>query len=164
MSVQAKFTLGLRAAGRLGADVLELESRAAVSIAGTHKRLRAIAACGVTAHDHDLFELERAEVERRAAVNALKAGLGNHGLKIPVITTNLFSHPISKHGVFTNNVGEDCRFDSIYERHFVCTRCQTYQRSRLSNHVNLTRNLKIHKSLKVLTQRDTLTARLPDCW
>lgn len=91
--------------------MLELESRAAVSVAGTHKRLRATAACSVTAHDHDLFALESAEVERRAAVNQLKAGLGNHCLKISVITTNLFSHPISKHGVFTNNVGEDCRFD-----------------------------------------------------
>lgn len=162
MSVQAKFTFGLRARGRLGADVLELESRAAVSVAGTHKRLRATAACSVTAHNHDLFALESAEVERRAAVNQLKAGLGNHGLKIPVITTNLFSHPISKHGVFTKTSARTA--DSIYERHFVSTRCQIYQRSRLSNHVNLTRNLKIHKSLKVLTQSDTLTARLTDCW
>lgn len=110
MAEQTKFTFGLWTVGWLGADPFGSATRAAISIEETLENLKASGAYGITAHDDDLFPFESTDSERRAAIDRLKAGLSATGLKMPMLTTNLFSHPIFKDGAFTNNDREVRRF------------------------------------------------------
>ncbi len=105
-----KFTFGLWTVGWLGADPFGSATRAAISVEETLENLAAAGAYGVTAHDDDLFPFESTDAQRRQAIDRLKKGLAATGLKMPMLTTNLFSHPIFKDGAFTNNDREVRRF------------------------------------------------------
>lgn len=105
-----KFTFGLWTVGWLGADPFGSATRAAISVEETLENLAAAGAYGVTAHDDDLFPFESTDAQRREAIDRLKKGLAATGLKMPMLTTNLFSHPIFKDGAFTNNDREVRRF------------------------------------------------------
>lgn len=110
MANQTKFTFGLWTVGWLGADPFGSATRAAISIEETLENLKAVGAYGITAHDDDLFPFDSTEQQRRAAIERLKKGLEATGLKMPMLTTNLFSHPIFKDGAFTSNDREVRRF------------------------------------------------------
>lgn len=105
-----KFTFGLWTVGWLGADPFGSATRAPISIEETLESLKAAGAYGITAHDDDIFPFESTEAQRRQAIDRLKKGLEATGLKMPMLTTNLFSHPIFKDGGFTNNDREVRRF------------------------------------------------------
>lgn len=110
MSAKTKFTFGLWTVGWLGADPFGSATRAPIEIEETLENLKAVGAYGITAHDDDIFSFESTEAQRRTAIDQLKAGLSNTGLKMPMLTTNLFSHPVFKDGAFTNNDREVRRF------------------------------------------------------
>jgi xylose isomerase len=110
MSIATKFTFGLWTVGWLGADPFGSATRAAISVEETLENLAAAGAYGITAHDDDLFPFDSTDAQRREAIDRLKAGLKATGLKMPMLTTNLFSHPIFKDGAFTNNDREVRRF------------------------------------------------------
>jgi xylose isomerase len=98
-----KFTFGLWTVGWLGADPFGSATREAVTIEETTERLAAMGAFGITAHDDDLFPFESTPEERERAIARLKQALSSSGLAMPMLTTNLFSHPVFKDGGFTSN-------------------------------------------------------------
>lgn len=110
MSTDTKFTFGLWTVGWLGGDPFGSPTRAAISLEKTLEQLRDAGAYGITAHDDDLFAFESTDAQRREVIDRLKVGLANTGLKIPMLTTNLFSHPVFKDGAFTANDREVRRF------------------------------------------------------
>lgn len=110
MPHNTKFTFGLWTVGWLGADPFGAATRAPISLEETLSELKAAGAYGITAHDDDLFPFESTDAQRRAVIDQLKAGLVNTGLKMPMVTTNLFSHPVFKEGALTANDREVRRF------------------------------------------------------
>lgn len=110
MSHNTKFTFGLWTVGWLGADPFGAATRAPISLEQTLEHLKAAGAYGITAHDDDLFPFESSDAQRRSVIDQLKAGLANTGLKMPMVTTNLFSHPVFKEGALTANDREVRRF------------------------------------------------------
>jgi xylose isomerase len=64
----------------------------------------------MTFHDDDLFAFESTDAQRQHEIDRTKQALADTGLKIPMITTNLFSHPVFKDGAFTSNDREVRRF------------------------------------------------------
>ena len=110
MSAKTKFTFGLWTVGWLGADPFGAATRAPIPLEETLTHLKAAGAYGITAHDDDLFPFESTDAQRRAVIDQLKAGLANTGLKMPMLTTNLLSHPVFKEGAFTANDREVRRF------------------------------------------------------
>jgi xylose isomerase len=57
----------------------------------------------VTFHDDDLIPFGSAEAERAERVGRFRAALAETGLRVPMATTNLFTHPVFKDGAFTAN-------------------------------------------------------------
>ena len=54
-------------------------------------------------HDDDLFAFGSADAERQAQIDRLKKATAHTGLKVPMVTTNLFTQPVFKDGGFTSN-------------------------------------------------------------
>ena len=63
-------------------------------------RLAELGAYGMTFHDDDLIPFGSDETERERRVKRLRDALEATGLVVPMITTNLFSHPVFKDGGF----------------------------------------------------------------
>lgn len=103
MTTKTPFTFGLWTVGWLGADPFGSATRAERSIEEITGKLAELGAYGLTAHDDDLFPFNSTEADRRKAIERLKNALSASGLKMPMLTTNLFSNPIFKDGAFTSN-------------------------------------------------------------
>ena len=67
------------------------------------KMLSQLGAYGVNLHDNDLVPFGASAAERDRIVREFKAALSDHGMKVPMATTNLFGHPVFKDGAFTAN-------------------------------------------------------------
>lgn len=102
-SREDKFSFGLWTFGWRGADPFGDATRAPVELDVSIEKLAELGAWGVTFHDDDLFGFEPKESVRQARVTQLTQLIEDHGLAIPMITTNLFSPPVFKDGAFTNN-------------------------------------------------------------
>ncbi|WP_457030320.1 xylose isomerase [Kitasatospora sp. P5_F3] len=98
-----KFTFGLWTVGWQGRDPFGDATRPALDPVETVHRLAELGAYGVTFHDDDLIPFGAAEGERDTAVKRFRQALDATGLKVPMATTNLFSHPVFKDGAFTAN-------------------------------------------------------------
>ena len=57
-----------------------------------------------------MFPFESSAAERDAALKPFRAALEATGLAVPMVTTNLFSHPVFRDGGFTNNDRDVRRF------------------------------------------------------
>lgn len=66
-------------------------------------RLAELGAHGVTFHDDDLIPFGASHTEREAVVKRFRQALDATGMKVPMATTNLFTHPVFKDGGFTAN-------------------------------------------------------------
>ncbi|MBU3703779.1 MAG: xylose isomerase, partial [Ilumatobacteraceae bacterium] len=66
-------------------------------------KLAELGAWGITFHDDDLVPFGTGPTERDAIVSRFKDRLATTGICVPMITTNLFSHPVFKDGGFTSN-------------------------------------------------------------
>jgi len=98
-----KFTFGLWTVGWQGRDPFGDATRAALDPVETVTRLADLGAYGVTFHDDDLIPFGASEAERETAVKRFRQALDVTGLKVPMATTNLFTHPVFKDGAFTAN-------------------------------------------------------------
>ncbi|GAA2376734.1 xylose isomerase [Nonomuraea africana] len=95
-----RFTFGLWTVGWQARDPFGDASRAPLDPAESVHRLAELGAYGVTFHDDDLLATEP---DRDTAIAAFKKALGETGMKVPMATTNLFTHPVFKDGAFTSN-------------------------------------------------------------
>ncbi|RAG82516.1 xylose isomerase [Streptacidiphilus pinicola] len=98
-----KFTFGLWTVGWQGRDPFGDATRPALDPVESVRRLAELGAYGVTFHDDDLIPFGASDAEREAAVKRFRAALDASGLRVPMATTNLFTHPVFKDGAFTAN-------------------------------------------------------------
>ncbi|ROQ70419.1 xylose isomerase [Streptomyces sp. 840.1] len=105
-----RFTFGLWTVGWRGNDPFGDATRPALDPVESVERLAELGAHGVTFHDDDLIPFGSTDSERAALVNRFKDALDRTGLKVPMATTNLFTHPVFKDGGFTSNDRDVRRF------------------------------------------------------
>ncbi|MEU6948303.1 xylose isomerase [Streptomyces sp. NPDC046316] len=98
-----RFTFGLWTVGWQGRDPFGEATRPALDPVESVERLAALGAYGVTFHDDDLVPFGASDAEREAVVKRFRAALERTDLKVPMATTNLFTHPVFKDGGFTAN-------------------------------------------------------------
>jgi xylose isomerase len=98
-----RFTFGLWTVGNPGADPFGSRVRETISPVRIVSKLAELGAHGVNLHDNDLVPFGASAQERDRIVAEFKKALSDTGMKVPMATTNLFSHPIFKDGAFTSN-------------------------------------------------------------
>jgi xylose isomerase len=98
-----KFTFGLWTVGWQARDPFGDATRDALDPVRTVNELAARGAHGVTFHDDDLIPFGSDEGARRGHIDRFKKALAETGMKVPMATTNLFTHPVFKDGAFTSN-------------------------------------------------------------
>ena len=96
-----KFSFGLWTVGWQGRDPFGEATRPDLDVVEAVHRLAELGAYGLSFHDDDLFGF--AATEREKQIGRLQGALQETGLVIPMVTTNLFSHPVFKDGGFTSN-------------------------------------------------------------
>ncbi len=98
-----KFTFGLWTVGWQARDPFGDATRAPLDpIEAVHK-LAELGAYGVTFHDDDVIPFGSNEADRATTIERFKGALAQTGLSVPMMTTNLFTHPVFKDGAFTSN-------------------------------------------------------------
>ncbi|MFD5874830.1 xylose isomerase [Streptomyces sp. NPDC060322] len=105
-----RFTFGLWTVGWRGNDPFGEPTRPALDPVESVERLAELGAHGVTFHDDDLIPFGSDEAERARLVGRFKDALDRTGMKVPMATTNLFTHPVFKDGGFTANDRDVRRF------------------------------------------------------
>ncbi|RVX46304.1 xylose isomerase [Nonomuraea polychroma] len=95
-----RFTFGLWTVGWQARDPFGDATRAPLDPVESVHRLAELGAYGVTFHDDDLLAVE---ADRDRAIAAFRKALAETGLKVPMATTNLFTHPVFRDGAFTSN-------------------------------------------------------------
>ncbi|MGN6324321.1 xylose isomerase [Pseudolysinimonas sp.] len=98
-----KFTFGLWTIGYNGTDPFGGPTRPPLDTVHAVQKLAELGAYGLTFHDDDLFAFGSSDEVRQGEIDRLKGALEATGLKIPMVTTNLFSAPVFKDGGFTSN-------------------------------------------------------------
>ena len=98
-----KFTFGLWTVGWQARDPFGDATRDALDPVRTVNELAARGAHGVTFHDDDLIPFGSDDSTRRGYIDRFKKALAETGMKVPMATTNLFTHPVFKDGAFTSN-------------------------------------------------------------
>ena len=98
-----KFSFGLWTVGWPGRDPFGDATRAPVDPVASVHQLAARGAWGVTFHDDDLVPFGSSDSERDKHISRFKDALGETGVVVPMMTTNLFTHPVFKDGGFTSN-------------------------------------------------------------
>lgn len=98
-----RFTFGLWTVSNPGADPFGSAVRKRPSPTRIVEKLAECGAWGVNLHDNDLVPFDASPRERDRIVADFKQALDDHGMVVPMATTNLFSHPIFKDGAFTAN-------------------------------------------------------------
>ena len=98
-----KFTFGLWTVGWQARDPFGDATREALDPVRTVNELAKRGAYGVTFHDDDLIPFGSNDADRSAHIARFKKALDETGMKVPMATTNLFSHPVFKDGALTSN-------------------------------------------------------------
>ncbi len=98
-----RFTFGLWTVGNRGRDPFGHEVRPALDPVDAVHALAGLGAYGVNFHDSDLVPDGSSPSERESIVKRFRRALDATGMKVPMATTNLFSHPVFKDGAFTAN-------------------------------------------------------------
>ena len=109
-SREDRFTFGLWTVGWQGVDVFGAAVREPLDPVMAVGRLAELGAYGVCFHDNDVFPFGATPAEKSHAIGRLRQAVDGAGLVIPMVTTNLFSHPIFRDGGFTANDREVRRF------------------------------------------------------
>ncbi len=106
-----KFSFGLWTVGWQGVDVFGSAIRPPMDPAEAVRRLAELGAYGITFHDNDVFPFDADAGRARSPTwRTLRKALEETGLVVPMVTTNLFSHPVFRDGGFTNNDRDVRRF------------------------------------------------------
>jgi len=98
-----RFSFGLWTVGWRAGDPFGDPTRCALDPVEAVHRLAELGAYGVTFHDDDLIPFGSAASERDKAIARFSGALAETGLIVPMMTTNLFTHPVFKDGGFTSN-------------------------------------------------------------
>lgn len=105
-----RFTFGLWTVGWQARDPFGDPTRPALDPVETVHRLAERGAHGVTFHDDDVVPFGSDDDVRAKHLAAFRAALEDTGMVVPMVTTNLFSHPMFKEGAFTANDRDVRRF------------------------------------------------------
>jgi xylose isomerase len=98
-----RFSFGLWTVGWPARDPFGDATRPPLDPVESVHRLAELGAYGVTFHDDDLVPFGTAAAERDRLIARFRAALDETGLVVPMMTTNLFTHPVFKDGAFTSN-------------------------------------------------------------
>jgi xylose isomerase len=98
-----KFSFGLWTVGWQARDPFGDATRPALDPVEAVHKLAEIGAYGITFHDDDLVPFGADAQTRDGIVASFKKALDETGLIVPMVTTNLFTHPVFKDGGFTSN-------------------------------------------------------------
>ncbi|MEZ0090495.1 xylose isomerase [Streptacidiphilus sp. EB129] len=98
-----RFTFGLWTVGWQGRDPFGDATRPALDPVESVHRLAGLGAYGVTFHDDDLIPFGSSDTDRDHCVKRFRQALDATGMRVPMATTNLFTHPVFKDGAFTAN-------------------------------------------------------------
>ena len=105
-----RFTFGLWTIGYTGADPFGGPTRPALDVVHAVEKLAEAGAYGLTFHDDDLFAFGASDAERQTQIDRLTGAMDATGIRVPMVTTNLFSAPVFKDGGFTSNDRQVRRF------------------------------------------------------
>jgi len=105
-----RFSFGLWTVGWQGVDVFGTAIRPPMEPAEAVRRLDDLGAYGISFHDNDVFPFGATAASKQEHLAPLRKALDETGLVVPMITTNLFSHPVFRDGAFTNNDRDVRRF------------------------------------------------------
>ena len=105
-----KFTFGLWTVGWIGRDPFGEPTREPLDPVEAVHRLSDLGAYGITFHDNDLIPFGADEGQREQLIKRFRAALDETGMVVPMMTTNLFTHPVFKDGAFTANDRDIRRF------------------------------------------------------
>jgi xylose isomerase len=98
-----KFTFGLWTVGYRARDPFGDATRPPLDPVEAVYRLADLGAMGVTFHDDDLVPFGSDDAARDEHIRRFKDALDKSGMKAPMLTTNLFTHPVFKDGAFSAN-------------------------------------------------------------
>jgi len=98
-----RFSFGLWTVGWQARDPFGDATRAPVDPVESVHRLAELGAYGVTFHDDDLIPFGSTEAERDKLIARFTDALADTAMQVPMMTTNLFTHPVFKDGGFTSN-------------------------------------------------------------
>ncbi len=98
-----KFSFGLWTVGWQARDPFGDATRAPIDTVEAVERLSEMGAYGITFHDDDLIPFGSDDASREQHVKAFRAALERTGMVVPMVTTNLFTHPVFKEGGLTSN-------------------------------------------------------------
>lgn len=102
-SKEDRFSFGLWTVGWQARDPFGEATRPPLDPVEAVHKLAELGAYGVTFHDDDLVPFGSSDAERARHIDRFKKALADTGLVVPMMTTNLFTHPIFKDGAFTAN-------------------------------------------------------------
>jgi len=97
------FSFGLWTVGWPARDPFGDATRPALDPVESVHRLAGLGAWGVTFHDDDLIPFGSTDAERDKHITRFTDALAETGMVVPMMTTNLFTHPVFKDGAFTSN-------------------------------------------------------------
>ncbi|HYA44407.1 MAG TPA: xylose isomerase, partial [Acidimicrobiales bacterium] len=97
------FSFGLWTVGWGGKDLFGDPTRPPLDPVDAVHNLAHLGAWGVTFHDDDLISFGSSDSARETMLKRFRAALDETGTVVPMMTTNLFSHPVFKEGAFTAN-------------------------------------------------------------
>ncbi|SHG84577.1 xylose isomerase [Jatrophihabitans endophyticus] len=98
-----KFSFGLWTVGWRANDQFGEPTRPWLDPVESVHRLSERGAYGVTFHDDDVVPFGATAGERDTILARFRDALAETGMQVPMMTTNLFSHPVFKDGGFTSN-------------------------------------------------------------
>ncbi|MGY1728517.1 xylose isomerase [Geodermatophilus sp. SYSU D01062] len=98
-----RFSFGLWTVGWTARDPFGEATRPELDPVESVHKLAELGAYGVTFHDDDLIPFGSDDAARTQRIEAFKKALAETGLVVPMVTTNLFTHPVFKEGGLTAN-------------------------------------------------------------
>ncbi|MEK6439713.1 xylose isomerase [Pseudonocardia sp. T1-2H] len=98
-----RFSFGLWTVGWQARDPFGDATRPELDVVEAVERLAERGAWGLTFHDDDLIPFGADAGTRDKQIARLRDALTATGMTVPMITTNLFTHPVFKDGGFTSN-------------------------------------------------------------
>jgi xylose isomerase len=98
-----KFSFGLWTVGWQARDPFGDATRAPLDPVTAVHKLAELGAYGMTFHDDDVVPFGSADDVRSKILSDFRQALDETGLVVPMMTTNLFTHPVFRDGAFTSN-------------------------------------------------------------
>jgi xylose isomerase len=105
-----KFSFGLWTVGWQARDPFGDPTRGPLDPVESVHRLAELGAYGVSFHDDDVVPFGVDDDVRTKHLERFRRALAETGMVVPMMTTNLFTHPVFKEGAFTANERDVRRF------------------------------------------------------